>query len=108
MFPQFPDPPSKHLETFSLGQVEDHQRAQRIIIEGLIQRSESLLACCVPNLQDDVLCIDLHELLGELQSDCGIGADAEFVLDVSGNYVTFANARLACITGEVPTSTIFM
>ena len=62
------DPILDILETFLLGAIVSENDAHGALIVGLRDGAEPLLARCVPNLQLNVLAIDLHSLDLEINS----------------------------------------
>ena len=62
------DPILDILEAFLLGAIVSENDAHGPLIVGLRDGAEPLLAGCVPNLQLNVLAIDLHSLDLEINS----------------------------------------
>jgi hypothetical protein len=91
-----------------VGEVEDDECAEGVLVEGLVEGAEAFLTGCVPDLQHHFPPVDRHMLLGELQSDGGVAAHGELVLYVAADDVGLPHAALSCLDPRVPTSTIFM
>lgn len=108
VFAKFQDPSIQFIETFAVGQVEDDQSAEWVIIEGLIKRPKSLLSGCIPNLDDHMLFVDINKFFGILQSDGSGGNKWKFILDIPGDDVCLSHPALAYLIGWLPINTSLM
>lgn len=77
----------------SLRNIIDEQDGGRVAIEGLYDRSKSLLSCSIPNLQAHfVVVVDLDGLALELCSESDCVLRREEVLDVAGKQAALTGA----------------
>lgn len=98
-------PSSYFIETITIGQIKKEDGTQSILIESFIERSKSLLASCIPNLNSNFPLIDSDSFLRELNANSCIGSHHEFIFHVSQDYIGLAHPTLSYMNKSLPTKT---
>lgn len=88
-------PVSQVAEALPVVEAEGEQAAVRATVERRAEAAEALLAGCVPDLQGDVLAVDLELLVQELHADGVEEVRVKLIGDVAVHERRFAHATVA-------------